>query len=167
MCSCVLSVTQSQLQVPVHTTPGQDAYQFPCSTVHQTVVEALKSHVLKLLAPVLLKAAVKVEQHTQHEVFDTSTRPNTPDEDHLADMGNTSSSSAGDGDTGPIETEQNGIGRMQAITGAKAVETRVKPRGPKADPADHGYIQVSRSAVACPGKHAYSAMLLCSFAYTL
>jgi len=89
---------------------------------------------------------VKVEQQTQQGVVATSHNDYTY-EDHLADMGNASSSSGGDVETMPIETEANNIGRMQAITGAKAVETRVKPRGPKADPADYGNVQASRSVV--------------------
>jgi hypothetical protein len=39
------------------------------------------------------------------------------------------------------ETEHNAIGRQQAITGAKAADTRVKARGPKSTSADHEFIQ--------------------------
>ena len=65
-------------------------------------------------------------------------------EDHLADMGNTpSSEGAASAGPAPMETEQHGIGRMAAITGAKtAQETRTKPRGPKASGTDLPFIQV-------------------------
>ena len=39
------------------------------------------------------------------------------------------------------EAEHNAIGRQQAITGAKAADTRVKARGPKSSPSDHEFIQ--------------------------
>ena len=59
-------------------------------------------------------------------------------------MGNTPSSErAASAGPPPMETEQHGIGRMAAITGAKtAQETRTKPRGPKASGADLPFIQV-------------------------
>lgn len=76
-------------------------------------------------------------------------------EDYLADMGNSSSTEQGGSgleSSPPMETEATHIGRLQAITGAKAVETKVKPRGPKADAADYDFILVrpagSRSAGA-------------------
>lgn len=65
-------------------------------------------------------------------------------EDYLADMGNAASTEGGTVEAGapPLETEANQIGRLQAITGAKAVETKVKPRGPRADAADYPFILV-------------------------
>lgn len=69
-------------------------------------------------------------------------------EDHLADMGNAHSSQPVSEDA-PIAQEREGveastaIGRLQAITGAKAADGKVKPRGPKADAADFAFIQVS------------------------
>jgi hypothetical protein len=75
-------------------------------------------------------------------------------EDYLADMGNTPSSEAQEGGGAgpmPIETEGGAhIGRLQAITGAKAVDTKVKPRGPKADAADHGFITVRCARLTVP-----------------
>lgn len=69
-------------------------------------------------------------------------------EDHLADMGNATSTHAAN-EEAPIAEEREGaqasnaIGRLQAITGAKAADTaKVKPRGPKADAADFAFIQV-------------------------
>jgi hypothetical protein len=70
-------------------------------------------------------------------------------EDYLADMGNSASVEHGSVEQSPpMETEATHIGRLQAITGARAVETRVKPRGPKADASDYDFILVS----ACAGK---------------
>lgn len=72
-------------------------------------------------------------------------------EDYLADMGNTASVEHGSVETSPpMDTEANHIGRLQAITGARAVETKVKPRGPKAEPADYEEILVG----ACAGMDA-------------
>eukprot|EP00878_Enallax_costatus_P001687 GHUV01001841.1.p1 GENE.GHUV01001841.1~~GHUV01001841.1.p1 ORF type:complete len:745 (+),score=263.55 GHUV01001841.1:565-2799(+) len=73
-------------------------------------------------------------------------------EDHLADMGNAHSSQPVSDDA-PIAQEREGagveastaIGRLQAITGAKAADGKVKPRGPKADAADFAFIQRSLS----------------------
>jgi hypothetical protein len=82
---------------------------------------------------------MQVEQATAVEV-DSSTYHY---EDYLADMGNAASSEGVDPAAGPpMETEATHIGRLQAITGAKGVETKVKPRGPKAEPADHAVILV-------------------------
>jgi hypothetical protein len=64
-------------------------------------------------------------------------------EDYLADMGNSASTEHGSVEASPpMETEATHIGRLQAITGAKAVETKVKPRGPKADAAEYDFILV-------------------------
>jgi hypothetical protein len=64
-------------------------------------------------------------------------------EDYLADMGNSASTEHGSVEASPpMETEATHIGRLQAITGAKAVETKVKPRGPKADASDYDFILV-------------------------
>ncbi len=72
-------------------------------------------------------------------------------EDYLADMGNTpSAEQSGIESTPPMEQETQAIGRLQAITGAKAVETKVKPRGPKADAADYDFILVG-VLVVCGG----------------
>lgn len=70
-------------------------------------------------------------------------------EDYLADMGNSASTEhASEAGGPPVEAEANHIGRLQAITGAKAVETKVKPRGPRAEPADYEFILVcSRAGV--------------------
>ncbi len=69
-------------------------------------------------------------------------------EDYLADMGNTpSAEQSGIESTPPMEQETQAIGRLQAITGAKAVETKVKPRGPKADAADYDFILVGAGGV--------------------
>lgn len=69
-------------------------------------------------------------------------------EDHLADMGNSASAHTTNEDA-PIAQEREGaeangaIGRLQAITGAKAADAhKVKPRGPKAEAADFAFIQV-------------------------
>lgn len=65
-------------------------------------------------------------------------------EDYLADMGNSASTETSSAEAGPpMEAEATHIGRLQAITGARAAETKVKPRGPKADQADHEFILVS------------------------
>lgn len=64
-------------------------------------------------------------------------------EDYLADMGNSASAEHGSIEASPpMDTEANHIGRLQAITGARAVETKVKPRGPKAEAADYDFILV-------------------------
>jgi hypothetical protein len=81
-------------------------------------------------------------------------------EDYLADMGNTASAeqSAGIESTPPMEQETQAIGRLQAITGAKAVETKVKPRGPKADAADYDFVLVRVCAgMVCVGCRTASA----------
>lgn len=95
-------------------------------------------------------------------------------EDYLADMGNTASVEHGSVETSPpMDTEANHIGRLQAITGARAVETKVKPRGPKAEPADYEEILVGscagmvavlqlscRAVVSCLATSAHSVLQL-------
>jgi hypothetical protein len=74
-------------------------------------------------------------------------------EDYLADMGNSSSTEQASTveATPPMETEATHIGRLQAITGAKAVETKVKPRGPKAEAADYDFILVGAASAGGEG----------------
>ncbi|GBF90110.1 cyclic nucleotide dependent kinase [Raphidocelis subcapitata] len=61
-------------------------------------------------------------------------------------MGQTDSKPAEDGaapaqEAAPVQAE--GLARLQAITGAKAVETKIKPRGPKAAATDVEFIKNS------------------------
>lgn len=56
-------------------------------------------------------------------------------------MGNSHSQEQSEPSSPPLESEGHGIGRVQAVTGAKAAEPRAKPRGPKANVADYPRIQ--------------------------
>lgn len=89
-------------------------------------------------------------------------------EDYLADaMGNATSAEHGSIEASPpMDTEANHIGRLQAITGARAVETKVKPRGPKAEAADYDFILVGGTCAvlghACMGSFLQLANSVCA-----
>jgi hypothetical protein len=98
---------------------------------------------------------VEVDSSTYH--YEDYLADNQADTHQADTMGNSASAEHGSGSieaSPPMDTEATHIGRLQAITGARAVETKVKPRGPKAEAADYDFVLVSGyPQEPCAGMH--------------